>query len=216
MTFDSAQVVRLERTDATPKKSQVDNEDHPMRIVTRDVAFNDESWTSSKQSEVSSLFDQMAAGWTEKDFSHRGISVFDCFKRGGVTKGRIGLELGCGTGAYSDYLAAYFESLLCVDISQEMLQRSVATSGFLTRGDGSNLPLRDGSVDAVICINTLLFPKEVDRVLSPGGCLVWISTSGESTPIYLSTQEVARALGPKFRGVTSEAGEGIWSVFHRA
>lgn len=215
MEFGSEKIVRLDRVDRPPAKVSDGNQDHPMRKVTRDSAFSSDTWTHSRAEKVAALFDELADTWSEKDFSLRGLPVFDSFARGNVERGNVGLELGSGTGAYSDYISKYYDLLLCVDISQEMLNRSTSRSGLLVRGDGSNLPVKDGSIDSLICINTLFFPREVDRILSPHGCLIWVSTSGAQTPIYLSPDEVSEVLGPRFQGISSEAGDGVWSVFHR-
>lgn len=208
-------IVKLQRVDRGPSRVSDSNQDHPMRKVTRDSAFSSDTWTKTRAGKVAALFDEMADNWSEKDFTARGAPVFDCFTRGNVGHGAVGLELGSGTGAYSDYISSYYDFLLCVDISQEMLNRATSQHGFLVRGDGSELPVKNGSINSLICINTLLFPKEVDRILSSHGCLIWISTSGAQTPIYLSPDEVSEVLGPSFQGISSEAGDGIWSVFHR-
>jgi hypothetical protein len=55
----------------------------------------------------------------------------------------------------------------------------------------------------------------VARVLAPDGCLVWVNTSGEQTPIYLPADDVVAALGDGWTGVASEAGTGTWCVARR-
>lgn len=212
----NADVTYLKRADTPNNKIERGTLDHPMRKVTEQVAFDSRGWTQERASKVSALFDEMAEEWAQKDFSERGLPVFDALTRGGVTPGKLGLELGCGTGAYSSLLSRYFGSLLCVDISFEMLLRYSSAEGLRVRGDGCRLPVRDGSVDGLICINTLLFPDEVDRILAPDGYLLWVSTSGDQTPIYLSPSDVCSALKGRFGGITSEAGSGTWSVFRRA
>lgn len=210
------QISYLPRAGAPVLKEALDVDSHPMRKVTQQVAFDRSSWDSFRAAKVSSLFDSMASTWSEKDFNSRVIPVMDCMDRGGVTKGALGVELGSGTGAYSDMLSELFQHLLCVDISQEMLINSRAKRGLRVRGDGALLPLADGSVDGLFLINTLLFPEEIERVLAPSGYVAWISTNGDQTPIYLSPEEVATALGDNFLGVSSEAGGGTWSVFRRS
>ena len=81
----------------------------------------------------------------------------------------------------------------------------------LIQADASLLPLHSGSVDAVVCVNAFLFPAEYRRVLRSGGAVVFVSTRGDHTPIYLPPAEVARALGAR-NGVTSEAGTGTWTA----
>lgn len=190
-------------------------DDHPMRKVTQEVAFTDHGWSSDRAGRVAKLFDEMAEGWGERNVIERRASVLDALSRGGVTRGRLGMELGSGTGAYSKELTRLFESLLCIDISFEMLVRAPSASGYRVRGDGSSLPVSEGSVDGMFFINTLLFPSEIKRVLTRTGYLVWVSTNGDQTPIYLSPDEVLRALGGGFVGISSQAGSGIWTVFRR-
>ena len=83
------------------------------------------------------------------------------------------------------------------------------------RADGASLPLPDDSVDVVALINMLLFPSEVDRVLRPGGAVLWFNTLGVRTPIHLPAEEVAAALPGRWRGVASEALWATWSVLRR-
>ncbi len=209
------EITYLDRLDEGQVKDGSVNAEHPMRKVTQQVAFESSGWTPERAAKVVKLFDEMAETWRDKDFDSRVLPVMDALERGGIVPGGLGIELGCGTGAYSTLLSKYFDSLLCVDISFEMLFRSSSPDGFRVRGDGSNLPLESGSVDGLFCINTLLFPKEVDRILRKDGYLVWISTSGSQTPIYLSPEDVLAAIGREFIGLSSEAGPGTWSVFRR-
>lgn len=212
----NGEIKYLKRADTSKIQMAKETLDHPMRRVTEEVAFDSNGWTRERAGKVAALFDEMAKEWAQKDFSERELPVFDALARGGVAAGILGLELGCGTGAYSSLLSGYFESLLCVDISFEMLLLKSSDGGVRVRGDGCRLPVRDGSVDGLICINTFLFPDEVDRILSSDGYLLWVSTSGDQTPIYLSPEKVGNALRGRFHGVASEAGSGTWSVFRRS
>ena len=65
-------------------------------------------------------------------------------------------------------------------------------------------------------INAFLFPAEVERVLSPGGALVWVNSSGEDTLIHLSVDDLLAALPGEWCGTSSRAGEGLWCVLRRA
>jgi hypothetical protein len=71
-------------------------------------------------------------------------------------------------------------------------------------------------MDAVALVNAFLFPAEMDRVLHRGGCLVWVSSLADQTPIYLPPAEVLDALPGAWDGVTAHAGWGQWLVARRA
>lgn len=61
-----------------------------------------------------------------------------------------------------------------------------------------------------------LFPDEVECVLAPGGCVVWVNSSGEATPIHLLPDEVAEALPGTWEGTGARAGTGLWTVLRRS
>lgn len=65
-------------------------------------------------------------------------------------------------------------------------------------------------------VNAFLFPAEIDRVLAPRGVVVWVNTSGASTPIHLPAEEVEAALPGRWEAVASEAAGGTWAVLTRA
>ena len=57
------------------------------------------------------------------------------------------------------------------------------------------LPVADAPLDVVLMINMFLFPAEVDRVLPPGGHVVWVNTLGDQTPIHLPQRTSHRTAG---------------------
>ena len=69
--------------------------------------------------------------------------------------------------------------------------------------------VQDRSIGTLVCVNMLLFAGEVRRVLAPGGALVWVNSIGERTPIHLSADAVAAALGD---GVTVTASRCGWGT----
>jgi hypothetical protein len=82
--------------------------------------------------------------------------------------------------------------------------------------DAALLPFRDASFDAVLMVNMLLFPGEVDRVLRPDGTAVWINTLGDQTPIHLPADDVVGALPGPWTGRTARADTGFWLTARRA
>lgn len=193
---------------------------HPMRAVTRRAAGLDPGgWTSELRSDVGKFFDDLAPEWNSRDSRPRIAVVKDALERGlGAHSERRGLaiEIGSGTGTYSSLLAERFEHVLAVDLSLEMLKLAPAAPAFRVQGDGSQLPVRDSAADAVVLINAFLFPSEVARVLAPTGTILWVNSSGEDTPIYLSAEELVARLPGDWACTSSRAGVGTWSVLRRA
>jgi ubiquinone/menaquinone biosynthesis C-methylase UbiE len=139
----------------------------------------------------------------------------DALERGEVT-GNLCVDVGSGTGASTRKLTGRFGRLVAVDIAIEMLRRAPAELAPRVHADGARLPVGDRVVDALVLVNAFLFPAEVDRVLAANGALVWVSTLGDGTPIYLSPDEVTAALPGRWSARTSDAGWGRWTVLRRA
>jgi SAM-dependent methyltransferase len=192
--------------------------DHPMRLATRRAAGLDQGgWKEDLRDEVRTYFDQMAADWHTRTSAQRTEMVSDALARGVGPDARSGLavEVGSGIGAYSSLLADRFGTVLAVDLSLPMLQQAPAAPAWRVQADGARLPLRDASAAVVVLINAFLFPAEVARVLTPGGVIVWVNSSGEQTPIYLSPEDLMAALPGQWDGVASRAGIAQWCVLRR-
>lgn len=184
--------------------------DHPMRQMTREIAFEG-GWSAGRAARVAELFDGLAPDWHTRNTPDRLNSLRDALDRGQVVGPRA-LELGSGTGFATPLLAEHFPLLVAMDLSREMLRHAPATAAPRVQADAVHLPLADASLDALIAVNMFVFPAEFNRVLRPGGALVWVSSLGDRTPIYLSADDVAAAMGPGWRGVASSCGQGTWCV----
>lgn len=186
-----------------------------MQQTTREIAFDPASWTPERAVQIASLFDSLAPGWSERADELRGDALADAFARGDVPGG-LTLELGSGTGIFTPWLAERCDRLVAVDISLEMLRRSPPDAAPRVCADAAALPVADATVHAFVLVNCFLFPAEVRRCLAPDGALVWVSTIGDRTPIYLAADEVAKALPGAWRGVAADAGWGCWTVLRPA
>lgn len=198
-----------------PDRPSRGNEDHPMRKVTRQVAFEADGWTPQRAGKVAELFDSLASEWHTREHPLRLVPLADAFERGGGLGYGTGLEIGSGTGFGTAWLSARFELLVAMDLSAEMLRLAPPDPAPRVQADASALPVASRSVDAVVLVNMLLFPTEVDRVLKPDGALVWVNTSGDATPIHLAADEVDAAMPGEWSGVASEAAWGTWAVLRR-
>jgi protein-L-isoaspartate O-methyltransferase len=193
--------------------------DHPMRIATRRAAGLDRGgWTGELRDYVRGYFDDLAIEWHTRTSPQRTAVVRDALERGlsGVEL-PVGaaIEVGSGIGAYSSLLAERFDTVLAVDLSLTMLKLAPIEPAHRIQADGARLPIANMSAAAVVLINAFLFPEEVERVLSPRGVLVWVNSSGEQTPIYLSAEDLVASLPGEWAGTSSRAGEGHWCVLRR-
>ena len=189
--------------------------DHPMRQLTRAMAFG-EPWTDADSQRVQRIFDSMAPEWSESHVDPvKAAPVADALDRGDVPLDGRWLEVGSGTGAGARVLDGRVASLTCVDLAAEMLRHAPDLAPRV-RADASCLPLDADSFDAVLLVNMLLFPAEVDRVLRPDGVVVWVNTLGDQTPIHLPAADVVAALPGDWTGTTARAGTGFWLVARRA
>lgn len=188
-----------------------------MRTLTRQVAF-DGVWTDEDAAFVSGLFDSMASEWTANhDRDGRYDPLVDAFERGVEedAPASVAVELGSGTGLGTRHLIGRFDTVVAIDLALDMLRHAPDGQAWRIQADSSRLPLADGSADAVVLVNMLLFPHEIDRVLAPAGVLVWVNTMAEVTPIHLRADEVRAALPGRWNVVHSRAGSGTWAVASR-
>jgi SAM-dependent methyltransferase len=209
--------VPIERLTAAPGVTDPEpfaGPDHPMRKLTRAVAFDGE-WTPDRAAKVSALFDGMAAEWAARLHSSKLAPVIDALDRGGVARGGRWLELGSGTGAGTSVLAEQFEAVIALDLSRQMLLHAPGHLAPRVQGDASSLPFAAGTFRGVLILNMLLFPAEVTRVLAPDGVVVWVNSLGDQTPIHLPVEEVLEVFGPGWTARTADAGTGFWATLRR-
>jgi len=200
---------------ARPGRPDIDGTDHPMRLVTVEVAAGG-GWDPARAAAVEALFDGVAAGWSARVAGEADAPVGDALARGGLPAGGRCVEIGSGAGDVTPLLAAAYRPVVCVDLSREMLAHAPAEPGRRVRADAVRLPIASGSVDAVAVVNAFLFADEVDRVLAPGGAVLWVSTLGDRTPIYLPPSVVLDRLPGAWDGVSALAGWGEWLVARRS
>ena len=185
----------------------------PMREVTETVAF-DAAWDFSRREKVRELFDGMAAEWSSRATPEREASIPDALDRGGLAGDRV-IELGSGTGLGTGHLIERFDDVVALDLSMAMLHHQPDLAPKV-QADASVLPFCDDAADLLVLVNMLLFPAEVDRVLRPGGGLLWINTLGHETPIHLSPEAVVDALPGSWTATAGRAGSGLWAAVQRA
>jgi SAM-dependent methyltransferase len=209
---------------STPRPPHSLPEFSELQALTLDLAFDPEGWTPERLARIGELFDRLAPEWHTRGGPERLRPLRDALRRGGVPAGGLCLEIGSGVGLQTPSLLEHFDSVVSMDLSAGMLRlasRAAAVQAAavpLLRADASRLPIATASVDVVAVVNMFLFPAEYARVLRPGGGIVFVSTSGAETPIYLPPADVARALEPgvsSAHAVTAAAGWGCWTVLRK-
>lgn len=208
-------IARLAPRDYEVPQPSGSGPDHPMRTVTEAVLADRSRWDVAERQKVRALFDELSATWTEDRIGNdaRLLPISDGLERGVVNTGRC-LDLGAGTGLGTEVLSEHFREVVSADLSLAMLANSVIDVNRV-QADGATLPFRDDAFDCVALVNMMLFPEEVDRILAPAGAVLWVSSRGDQTPIYLSDVAVGEALPGSWHGVASAAGSGSWCVLRR-
>ena len=188
--------------------------DHPMRIVTRQIGGGD-GWSPERATFVAGVFDELSVGWhADHSSDGRMAPLEDALERGDLGSGRL-VEIGCGTGAGTERIAARRPVSAAMDLSPRMLALADRNLAPFVRADAAALPLAAASVDVMVLVNMFLFAQEYARVLAPEGQFVWISTMGDETPIYLPPEEVIDLLPGHWTATGSYAGTGLWLVARR-
>jgi len=172
---------------------------------------------------VGRFFDRAAPGWDERTQagSPAHLAALAAALDDLAIRPERVLDLGCGTGAGTLFLAREYPtaSIRGIDLSEAMISRAQAKIGLdpegrvsFRLGDASNLPFGEASFDLVAQVNMPIFFREIDRVLRPGGGLVIASSAGDRTPFSTPEGLIRRKLSRRgFARIESgRAGEGTW------
>src|SRR3954452_11346734 len=114
-------VRRLDRViDADPPRIEATAEhaQHPMRNVTRQIAFEPDGWTAERRAKVAELFDGLAPGWkSHLNDPQRTAPLSDAYERGEVPRGGVCLEVASGDGQNTAFLSGQHDLLVAADLS---------------------------------------------------------------------------------------------------
>lgn len=167
------------------------------------------------RSDVGAAYDLWAATYDTDENRTRELAGEVLRGSGPVVDGRDVVEIGCGTGRNTAWLAERAASVVGLDLSEGMLERARARIGsprvgFLRHDVRSPWPLADGAADLVVAMLVLehvedLRPvvAEARRVLRPGGTL------------YLCELHPTRQmLGRQAEFTHPQSGEREWIVAH--
>jgi ubiquinone/menaquinone biosynthesis C-methylase UbiE len=125
--------------------------------------------------------DASIAGWTTSGLITRFRSF--CRLWVGARRNALWLDIGCGAGTYTRFLAEEGLSVIGIDYSLPTLLKARARSApgiSWVTGDATLLPIREGSIDGVLCFGVLQAVaatepvlQAIARAMKPAGTL-WI------------------------------------------
>jgi len=156
-------------------------------------------------------FDAIAATWDELRLSDH-LASYERALEAVEPAPRQALDLGTGTGQGAFAIARRFPEsrVIGVDLAERMLAQAERKTPpelrervTFEQGDASRLAYPDGSFDLVAHANMIPFFDELERLVAPGGHVLFAFSSGASTPIYVTPERLRTELGQ--RGFTDFA-----------
>jgi SAM-dependent methyltransferase len=99
-------------------------------------------------------YDRVAPSYDERYRHGDPTDVAELVRRIAAGSSRV-LEVGCGTGHWLPMIGACGCQTFGLDRSRGMLERARTAGVPLVQADACRLPLRGGSLDAILCINAL-------------------------------------------------------------
>lgn len=189
------------------------------RFVTDQVVRHPRLWKLFR-GPMRSMFDRIAPVWDENRRPDSFAPVHAALER--FDPPRRALDLGTGTGAVAFELARRFPDteIVGADLSPAMLAEARRKTTPELEGrvrfdeaDAERLPYADDWFDLVTHANMIPFFDEVDRVVAPGGWVVFAWSGGDQTPIYVPSEVLSRELGRRGYGDFSEIAAGRGTAF---
>ena len=120
-------------------------------------------------------------------------------------KGKMVLDLGCGTGAYTSLVAENTDRVLGLDSSRVMLTYGKNKHGDLelALADAYHIPLKDESVDTCVCTGLFEYVeratvlKEIGRVSKSDGICIILGPNKYSAA-RMSAKIICKVLGKEY------------------
>lgn len=166
-------------------------------------------------------FQQLAPKWDAMR-SPDHLASFEAALEAVTDPPRHALDLGTGTGAAAVAIARRWPDAEVVgaDVAEAMLEEAgrklpddLAERVRFVRADAASLPFEDGEFELVGLANMIPFFDELDRVLAPGGHVVFGFSVGPQTPIYVSPGRLREELERRGFGDFRELEAGPGTAF---
>jgi SAM-dependent methyltransferase len=170
---------------------------------------------------LQSQFDRLAPVWEDRIGPEGLISLGAALERLPDPPGKV-LDLGTGTGKAARLVARQFEQadVTGVDLSPKMIAEAnrllpdeLAGRVRFQVADANELPFDEGAFDLVVLMNMIPFFEELARVTAQEGRVVFASSRGSETPIYVPPETLRARLGAVGFGEFEEVSAGEGSAF---
>ena len=147
-------------------------------------------------------FDRMAPRWTAMRSAEAFASLEAALDSLPQPPGRA-LDLGTGTGLAAFAVARHFPDAEVVgaDLSEAMVAQAQADTPPELAGrvrfqaaDAAQLPFEEGAFELVVLANMIPFFDELERVVAPGGHVVFMFSAGPETPIWVPPERLRKEL----------------------
>ena len=189
------------------------------RVATNQVVRRPRLWKLFRGS-MRGMFDEIAPTWDCGRSPDAFAPVEAALER--VSQPKRALDLGTGTGTVALMVAHRFPKAEVVgaDLSPGMLIEArrktppdLADRVRFDEADAERLPYGDEWFDLVTLANMIPFFDELDRVVAPGGWVVFGWSVGAETPIYVPPKVLRRELGRRGYTELSEIAAGNGTAF---
>jgi SAM-dependent methyltransferase len=197
----------VERPDAPAP--QLNASTHRSRIALERVLADPDDAEAYKALAVA--YDEMAPEWTEWVQTQPWYATPVAVGMGHARPVPWLLEVGCGTGQATAVLSGVGPAVVATDVNASMLHGAppLARTHYVL-ADVRRLPFATGRVPLIVSLNGVPHVPEFRRVIAPGGQILWCTSFGDGTPLYVPPDRFADMLGPAWTVEAGQAGHGDW------
>jgi SAM-dependent methyltransferase len=198
-----------ETADMRPPSSDPEPEVHPSRLALERLLVDPSS--SAAWRHLAHAYDAMSAEWDDwvRTQPWYVTPVVEALSR--TRPPAFVVEVGCGSGQLSTILADFAGRAICTDVNLSMLQLAPRVRNTIYAvADVRFLPFRTMSVPFLVGLNAVPCLPEFNRVVALGGHLLWCTSRGVDTPLYVEPARFMQLAGSSWRGESGTAGSGEW------
>jgi SAM-dependent methyltransferase len=126
------------------------------------------------------------------------------------------VEVSCGTGQATSLLTQRCERVVATDINELMIQGAPRLPRVhWLQADVRRMPFADWSVPLLVGLNAVPHIEEFERVLAADGHILWCTSFGAGTPLYVEPAELLEAMADEWIADIGSAANGDWMLMRR-